>query len=47
MSRKLKGVEALPDQEAAETLLGFATDGAIDESVEEIAAVTELRRAAR
>jgi hypothetical protein len=47
MSRKLKDVEALPDQVAADRFLGFAPDGAIDESAEEIAAVTELRRAAR
>jgi DNA recombination protein RmuC len=47
MSRKLKDVEVLSDQQAAERLLGFAVDDAIDESVDEIATVGELRRAAR
>jgi hypothetical protein len=47
MSRKLKDVEVLSDQQAAERLLGFALDDAIDESVDEIATVGELRRAAR
>ncbi len=47
MSKKLKGVEILPDQEAAERLRGFSADDAIGESVDEMAAAPELRRAAR
>jgi DNA recombination protein RmuC len=47
MSRKLKDVEVLSDQQAAERLLGFAVDDAIDESVEGMATVAELRHAAR
>ena len=44
MSRKLKDVEVLPDPRAAEKLLGFVADDAIDESVEEMATVGVLRR---
>jgi hypothetical protein len=47
MSRKLKDVEVLSDQQAAEKLLGFGADDAIDESFDEMATVEELRRAAR
>jgi hypothetical protein len=43
----LKDVEVLSDQQAAERLLGFSGDDAIEESVEEVPAVAELRRAAR
>jgi hypothetical protein len=45
MSRKLKDVEVLPDQQAAQELLGFAADDDIDEGVHEIATVGEFRRA--
>jgi DNA anti-recombination protein RmuC len=44
MSRKLKDVEVLSDQQAAERLLGFAPDDTIDENVEEMATVEEFRR---
>jgi DNA recombination protein RmuC len=47
MSRNLKDVEVLSDQQAAERLLGFAADDAIDESGYEVAPVGELRLAAR
>jgi hypothetical protein len=46
MSRKLKDVEVLSDPQAAQELLGFAADDAIDEGVHEIATVGEFRRAA-
>ena len=44
MSRKLKDVEVLSDQQAAKRLLGFSGDDAIDERVDEMATVEELRR---
>ena len=44
MSRKLRDVEVLSDQKAAEKLLGFAAGGSLDENVDEIAPVDELRR---
>ena len=47
MSRKLKDVEVLSDQQAAERLLGFAADDAIDERVDEMVTVGELRRVGR
>ena len=47
MSRKLKDVEVLSDQQATERLLGFAADDAIDESGYEVAPVGELQLAAR
>jgi CRISPR type IV-associated protein Csf3 len=47
MSRKLKDVEVRSDQQAAEKLLGFAADDAIDESGFEVAPVGKLRFAAR
>ena len=47
MSRKLKDVEVLSDQQATERLLGFTADDAIDESGYEVAPVGELRLAAR
>ncbi len=36
MSRKLKSVEALPDQEAAKKLLGFSANDMLDVSAEEL-----------
>jgi DNA recombination protein RmuC len=47
MSRKLKDVEVLSDRQAAERLLGFAADDALDETLDQNAGVAELRRAAR
>jgi DNA recombination protein RmuC len=47
MSRRLREVEGLPDQQAAEKLLGFAADDAVDDGVEGMATVGQLRRAAR
>jgi DNA recombination protein RmuC len=44
MSRKLKDVEVLSDQQASKRLLGFSGDDAIDERVDEMATVEELRR---
>jgi DNA anti-recombination protein RmuC len=36
MSRKLKSVETLPNQEVAEKLLGLSTNDMLDGSVEEV-----------
>lgn len=36
MARKLKTVEALPDKQVAEKLLGFSSDDILDEGVTEV-----------
>jgi len=44
MSRKLKDVEVLSDQQTSEKLLGFSADDALDETLDQKAGVAELRR---
>jgi DNA recombination protein RmuC len=47
MSRKLKDVEVLSDQQAGERILGFAADDTMDENVEEMATVEVFDASAR
>ena len=47
MSRKLKDVEVLSDQQAAERLLGFSGDNAVDGGFEDTGETEKLRVAAR
>ena len=48
MSRKLKDVEVLSDQQTAEKLLGFSTDDAVDGSLDDAAAeIDKIRVVAR
>ena len=47
MARKLKTVEALPDQQAAENVLGFSSEDTLDEGIaEDVAEVLEIHSAA-
>ena len=47
MSRKLKDVEVLSDQHAAERLLGFSGDDAVDGGFEDTGEIEKIRVAAR
>jgi DNA recombination protein RmuC len=47
MSRKLKDVEVLSDEKAAEKLLGFSTDDAVDGSFDHPAEIEKIRVVAR
>jgi DNA recombination protein RmuC len=47
MSRKLKDVEVLPDQQAAQQLLGFSADDAVDGGFEDTGEREKIRIAAR
>jgi DNA recombination protein RmuC len=47
MSRKLKSVEALPDQRGAEQLLGFSANDMLDGSVEDVAVSEMISLAAK